>query len=120
MIEIKSLTKKYGNYTAVNSLDLEIKSGDIFCLLGANGAGKSTTINIILNFLEPTSGIVKVNNLDVTKNSLETKKYIAYIPEQVMLYNSFSGLENLEYFSSLSNKRIIRFFIRSWFGFRTF
>ena len=104
MIEIKDLIKKYNSYTAVNSLNLEVKPGEIFCLLGANGAGKSTTINIILNFLEPTSGIVKVNGLDVTKNSLETKKYIAYIPEQVMLYNSFSGLENLEYFSSLSEK----------------
>ncbi len=104
MLETNNLTKKYGKVTALDSLNLRIESGDIFCLLGANGAGKTTTINLFLNFIEPTSGEAKINGLDVTKNSLETKKFIAYIPEQVNLYKNLSGLENLEYFSSLAGK----------------
>ncbi len=105
MIEIVNLVKKYNEQIAVDNLNLKIKEGEIFCLLGANGAGKSTTINILLNFINPTSGTVKINNIDVTIHGLESKKFIAYIPEQVNLYNNFSGIENLKYFSELSGKK---------------
>jgi ABC-2 type transport system ATP-binding protein len=81
---------------------LKIDAGEIFCLLGANGAGKTTTINLFLNFIAPTEGLAKIKNLDVTQNPLETKKFVAYIPEQVMLYKNLTGLENLEYFSALA------------------
>jgi ABC-2 type transport system ATP-binding protein len=74
----------------------------VFCLLGANGAGKTTTINLFLNFIEPSAGTALIAGQDVTKHSLETKKVIAYIPEQVMLYRHLTGLENLEYFSALA------------------
>jgi len=67
-----------------------------------NGAGKATTINLFLNFIEPTSGTVTINGLDVTKEPLETKRYIAYIPEQAPFYKNLSGLENPEYFSALA------------------
>src|SRR5205823_4465237 len=76
--------------------------GEIFCLLGANGAGKTTTINLFLNFIPPTSGTARISGLDVVEHSLESKKYLAYIPEQVMLYRNLTGLENLEYFTSLA------------------
>jgi len=104
MLEAINLTKQYNGQTALDGLNLTIDRGDVFCLLGANGAGKTTTINLFLNFIEPTSGEAKINGLDVTRNSLETKKFIAYIPEQVNLYKNLSGLENLEYFSSLAGK----------------
>jgi ABC-2 type transport system ATP-binding protein len=104
MLEAINLTKQYNGQTALDGLNLTINRGDVFCLLGANGAGKTTTINLFLNFIEPTSGEAKINGLDVTRNSLETKKFIAYIPEQVNLYKNLSGLENLEYFSSLAGK----------------
>lgn len=102
MLEAINLTKAYSGTKALDALNLKIEPGEVFCLLGANGAGKTTTINLFLNFIEPTSGTAKINNLDVTAQPLETKKYIAYIPEQVMLYKNLSGLENLEYFSALA------------------
>lgn len=104
MLEAIQLTKKYQQETALDALNLQVNAGDVFCLLGANGAGKTTTINLFLNFIEPTSGQAKINGLDVTAHSLETKRYLAYIPEQVMLYKNLTGLENLEYFSALAGQ----------------
>jgi ABC-2 type transport system ATP-binding protein len=104
MLEANNLTKNYNGTTALDSLNLRIEKGEIYCLLGANGAGKTTTINLFLNFIEPTSGEAKINGLDVTKNPLESKKHIAYIPEQVNFYKNLTGLENLEYFTSLAGK----------------
>ena len=104
MLEAINLTKHYNGSPALNGLSLLIQPGEVFCLLGANGAGKTTTINLFLNFVEPTSGTARIKGLDVTQHPLETKKYIAYIPEQVMLYRNLSGLENLEYFSALAGR----------------
>ena len=102
LLEAKNLTKHYGDKIALTDLNLSIAEGEIFSLLGENGAGKSTTINLFLGFITPTSGQVFVNGLDVSSNNDEIKKFIAYIPENVMLYNNLSGLENLELFSSLA------------------
>lgn len=102
MLQTKNLTKKYNGTVALNNLNLTVKKGEIFCLLGANGAGKTTTINLLMNFIQPTSGEVFINELDVNKNARETKKYIAYIPENLVLYNELTGLENLEYFLGLA------------------
>ena len=119
MLEAQGLTKSYNGGTAValDHLDLNVGHGEVFCLLGANGAGKTTTINLFLNFIEPTSGTAKINGLDVCREPLETKKLIAYIPEQVMLYRNLTGLENLEYFTALSgngsySKAELRTFLR--------
>ena len=76
MITANSITKKYGDFSALKNLSFNVNEGEILCLLGANGAGKSTTINILLNFLQPTSGIAMINNLDVTKNPIKTKKFL--------------------------------------------
>lgn len=102
MLEAIDLTKRYNGTTALDSLSLRIEAGEVFCLLGANGAGKTTTINLFLNFIQPTAGTARIKGLDVAEHPLETKKYLAYIPEQVMLYRNLTGLENLEYFSALA------------------
>ena len=102
MIEAVRLTKTFGGATAVDALDLMIKAGEIFCLLGANGAGKTTTINLFLNFVAPTAGEARISGLNVVDHPLETKKRLAYIPEQVTLYRNLSGLENLRFFSRLA------------------
>lgn len=102
MLEAINLTKAYNGTKALDALNLKIEPGEVFCLLGANGAGKTTTINLFLNFIEPTSGTAKIKGIDVTAQPLVTKRHIAYIPEQVMLYKNLSGLENLEYFSALA------------------
>lgn len=101
MLEAIKLTKTYGDYAAVNELDLTVNPGDIYCLLGANGAGKTTTINLFLNFIDETSGAARVCGIDVADQPLETKKLLAYIPEQVMLYGNLTALENLRYFARL-------------------
>jgi len=102
MLEAIALTKQYGAHTALHPLTLTIAPGEVFCLLGANGAGKTTTINLFLNFIQPSGGTAKIAGLDVVAQPLESKKHVAYIPEQVMLYRNLSGLENLEYFSALA------------------
>ncbi len=104
MLRAVELTKNYNGSVALDSLNLNIEAGEIYCLLGANGAGKTTTINLFLNFVDPTSGQALINGLDVTREPLETKKFLAYIPEQVNLYKNLSGLENLEYFSALAGQ----------------
>ena len=104
MLEAQALTKRYNGVTALDALTLTVAPGDVFGLLGPNGAGKTTTINLFLNFIAPTSGTALVNGLDVTREPLETKKYLAYIPETVMLYRNLAGLENLEYFAALAGK----------------
>jgi ABC-2 type transport system ATP-binding protein len=101
MLEARNLRKTYGAQEALQGLNLRVEAGDIYCLLGANGAGKTTTINLFLNFIAPTSGHALVNGVDVVEHSLETKRWLAYIPEQVMLYGNLTGLENLEYFARL-------------------
>lgn len=102
MIEAQALTKSYHGHPALDALSLTIDPGEVFCLLGANGAGKTTTINLFLGFAEPTSGAAKINGLEVSTHPLETKRFLAYIPETVMLYRHLTGLENLEYFSALA------------------
>ena len=102
MIEARRLTKTFGGIAAVDELDLTIAPGEVFCLLGANGAGKTTTINLFLNFVEPSSGEARISGLNVVEQPIETKKRLAYIPEQVMLYRNLTGLENLRFFSRLA------------------
>jgi ABC-2 type transport system ATP-binding protein len=108
MLQASQLTKRYGDVTALDHLELAIAPGEVFCLLGANGAGKTTTINLFLNFINPTSGSAYINGLDVAEKPQETKRYVAYIPEQVMLYRNLTGLENLAYFSALGGHQYPR------------
>ena len=102
MIEAVDLCKTFGTGLAVDHLTLTIQAGEVFCLLGANGAGKTTTINLFLNFIPPTSGHARIGGLDVVAHPVETKKRLAYIPEQVTLYRNLTGLENLRFFSRLA------------------
>lgn len=102
MLKAAGLTKRYDSHVALDDLTLEVQPGEVFCLLGANGAGKTTAINLFLNFVQPTAGTATINGVDVTRSPLETKKYLAYIPETVMLYRNLTGVENLEYFAALA------------------
>nr|WP_297917044.1 ABC transporter ATP-binding protein [uncultured Allomuricauda sp.] len=106
MIITNNLSKNYGGQTALDSLNLSVKTGEIYCLLGANGAGKTTTINLLLGFIEPSSGSAFINQLNVHENPKATKRFLAYIPENLMLYPSLSALENLDYFSGIAGKKI--------------
>ena len=106
MIEAIDLTKRYEDgILALDHLNLKVNAGEIFCLLGANGAGKSTTINLMLNFIEPTEGTAKLNDIDVTRDPLQAKKYVAYLSEHVMLYGNFTARQNLDFFAGLAGKQ---------------
>lgn len=102
MIQLKAVNKSFKGQPAITDLNLEVSPGEILGLLGANGAGKSTTINILLGFLQPDSGAAQINDLDTSQKAPEVRKLIGYIPENVNLYPYLSGLENLDYFCQLA------------------
>ena len=105
MLQAIDLTKRYEDgLLALDHLSLEVKEGEIFCLLGANGAGKTTAINLFLNFIDPTDGTAQINGIDVTKDPLEAKKYVSYVSENVMLYGNFTARQNLDFFAKLGGK----------------
>ncbi|MBW8687383.1 ABC transporter ATP-binding protein [Chitinophaga rhizophila] len=105
MLKAENLTKQYGEHIALDRLNLEIKAGEVYCLLGSNGAGKSTTINIFLGFIPASDGRALIDGQEVSVNNAATRNMVAYIPEIVNLYPTLSGMENLEYFSALSGFR---------------
>jgi ABC-2 type transport system ATP-binding protein len=105
MLEIEGLKKVYEDGTvAVDELSLGVKTGEVFVLLGANGAGKTSTIMLVLGFTEPTAGTVKISGIDVQKDPLAAKKHVAYVSENVMLYGNFTARQNLEFFARLSGR----------------
>lgn len=101
MIEVKNVTKKYGNFTAVDNITFNVKDGEVVGLLGQNGAGKSTTMNMITGFIEPTEGTIIINGYDIMKKSLKAKKQIGYMPENVPLYPELTVKEFVSYMAEL-------------------
>jgi len=104
ILEARSLTKRYGDVLALDSLDLKVVAGEIVCLLGANGAGKTTTINLFLGFAVPTSGDVFVAGRKVGESATAARRALGYVAELVTLYPTLSGAENLEFFSALAGE----------------
>ena len=104
IISIKNITKRFGRFEAVKDLSIQIKEGEIYGLLGSNGAGKSTTINILLGFLEPDKGEAFIDGINVTANVYSARKKIGYISENVNLYPYLTGIENLNYFCKIAGE----------------
>lgn len=102
MIDIQKASKSFKGNIAIQELSLQIKKGEILGLLGANGAGKSTTINMLLGFIKPDSGAIYVKDVDILRNANAARKLIGYIPENVNLYPYLTGMENLKYFCHLA------------------
>lgn len=101
-IRMEKLTKQYGDFTALEDLSLEIKKGEVFGFLGHNGAGRTTTVNILTTLLAPSSGSANVCGCDVVKQSMQARSHIGYVPENVRLYDAMTALENLLFFAKLS------------------
>ena len=101
MIEIKNVTKKYPNITAVDHISFEVKDGEVVGFLGPNGAGKSTTMNMITGFIEPTEGQIIVNGFDISKKPKKAKKQIGYMPEGTPLYTELTVKEFVSYMAEL-------------------
>ena len=101
MIKINNLTKKYKDKLAVDNLNLEIKTGELFSLLGTNGAGKTTTIKMLSTLILPTSGEVEINNLDLVKDSSNIKEIINISPQETAVASNLTVLENLYFMAGI-------------------
>ena len=101
-IETHELTKRYGDQVAVNALTLEVKQGEIFGFLGPNGAGKTTTLLMLLGLSEPTAGTARVCGYDPTRDPLQVKRRVGYLPESVGFYEDMTALQNLTYVARLN------------------
>jgi len=105
VIETKGLTKRYGDLVAVNGLNLRVKKGEVFGLLGPNGSGKTTTILMLLGLTEPTAGTVRVLGFDPVRQPLSVKARVGYLPEQVGFYDDLTARENMFYIAKLNGLR---------------
>jgi len=101
MIEIKNLTKKFGQNLVLDNLSFSVEKGEILGFLGPNGAGKSTTMKIITSFWAPTSGHVLINGLEIAKDALSARKKIGYLPETVPLYEDMRVFEYLKFIAEI-------------------
>ena len=101
LLEVKELSKSYGNIKAVGGISFEIQKGEIFGLLGPNGAGKTTTISMLSCLIKPDSGDAFVDGYSISKDSMEVKKRIGVVPQDVSLYPTLSAQENLVFFSEM-------------------
>jgi len=105
IIETEGLTKQYNSFTAVNQLSFRIREGEIFGFLGPNGAGKTTTLLMFLGLTEPTAGKLRVCGFDPTREPLQVKKRVGYLPENVGFYDDMDARGNLRYVARLNNIR---------------
>ncbi len=108
-IEVKDLTKRFGKFTAVDSVNFTVKRGEIFGFLGANGAGKSTTIRMLIGLLQPTSGTATVGGFDIVKQSEQVKLNIGYMSQRFSLYDDLTVEQNIRFYGGvygLKNSRL--------------
>ena len=101
MIRLQDVNKRYGKFHAVRSLDLEIRRGELFGFLGPNGAGKTTTLRMIAGILAPTSGLIEIGGIDITRDPLAAKAKLGYIPDRPFVYDKLTGAEFLRFTAAL-------------------
>jgi len=101
IITTHNLTKRFGNFVAVDHIELEIMQGEIFGFLGPNGAGKSTTIRMLTTLSEPSEGTARVDGFDVRTQADEVRRRIGLVAEKIILYPRLSAVENLMFFGEL-------------------
>lgn len=103
VIDVKGLTKRFGNFLAVDNIDFEVFEGEIFGFLGANGAGKTTTIKMLIGLIPPTSGSIFVSGIDVIKFPEKVKPIIGYMSQKFSLYNDLTVEENIGFYGGIYN-----------------
>ncbi len=102
IVQVKGLTKQFKNLTAVNDLSFSVNEGDVYGFLGQNGAGKSTSIRMMLTLIEPTSGQIELFGMDLARNRREILRNVGAVIEKPDVYKYLSAYENLELFARLS------------------
>jgi ABC-2 type transport system ATP-binding protein len=100
-IEVRHLTRRFGNFVAVNDVSFEVRAGEIFGFLGSNGAGKSTTIRMLCGLLQPTSGAATVGGIDVVRDPESVKKRIGYMSQRFSLYEALTVDQNIAFFGGV-------------------
>jgi ABC-2 type transport system ATP-binding protein len=108
MIEVQNLTKRYGSHVAVQDISFKVEEGEILGFLGPNGAGKTTTMNILTGYLSASSGVTKINNIDVLEQPNQAKMNIGYLPEQPPLYLDMTVREYLDFMYDLKKCKLPR------------
>jgi ABC-2 type transport system ATP-binding protein len=106
LLEVKSLSKKYGEKTVFEDLDLSAEAGEIIGLVGENGAGKSTLLKILATLSLPSSGEISLMNQTYRKNEKKLREYIAYVPQDIALFEELTVMENMKFFQKLSRKKV--------------
>jgi ABC-2 type transport system ATP-binding protein len=101
IIAVRHLTKRFGEFTAVDRLVIDVAPGSIFAFLGANGSGKSTTIRMLIGLLRPTEGSIEVDGIDVIRHPRRVRDHIGYMGQKVSLYQGLSLRENVEFYAGL-------------------
>lgn len=101
MIEVTNLTKRFGHFTAVDSVSFRVEKGEVFGLLGPNGAGKTTTIRCLLTLIKPTAGEVRISGTDALKNPQQARQICGYVPQEVSVDGDLTGYENLLLYAKL-------------------
>ena len=101
ILEVHHLTKKFGEFTAVNGISFEIREGEIFSLLGPNGAGKTTTISMLSTLFAPTSGDALIAGHSVVKDSMAVRELIGVVPQELALYDELTARENLSFWGQM-------------------
>jgi len=101
MIELRSLTKRYGSFTAVNAVDLDVPRGELFGFLGPNGAGKTTTLRMIAGILRPSSGSIRIADIDIAADPVAAKQKLGFIPDRPFIYEKLTGVEFLRFVAGL-------------------
>ncbi|HEY9230273.1 MAG TPA: ABC transporter ATP-binding protein [Gemmatimonadaceae bacterium] len=101
MIKLTNLTKRYGSFTAVNAINLEVPRGELFGFLGPNGAGKTTTLRMIAGILQPTSGTVQIGGIDLAADPVAAKSRLGFIPDRPFIYEKLTGSEFLRFVAGL-------------------
>ncbi|UCG37522.1 MAG: ATP-binding cassette domain-containing protein, partial [Candidatus Bathyarchaeota archaeon] len=103
MIEVRSLTKKFNSFTAVDHVSFDVKKGEVFGLLGPNGAGKTTIIRMLSTLTRPTEGTATIGGYDITKHDSEVRKLVGLVSEKMIMYDRLTAKENLWFFGKLYN-----------------
>ena len=101
MIKVEGLTKYYGNKPAAKDISFEVNNGEVFGILGTNGAGKSTTIKMMCGLLKPTRGIIQIGGVNLQRMPLKAKSMMGYLPENPLIYDKLTGAETLELIGNL-------------------
>lgn len=101
MIKVENLTKKFGDFLAVDNLTINVNKGEVLGFLGPNGAGKSTTMRMITGFIKPSNGNIKINDINLELNPMDCKKLIGYLPEGAPLYGDMTPQNMLKFISSI-------------------